>query len=138
MNSKKGRDPAGPIEPIEPIGELVIQTVAMPADANAYGDIFGGWLVSQMDVGAAVLAHQRAHNRVTTVAIDKLVFMKPVYIGDLVCCYANVLKTGHSSITIHLKVFASRMRIGAHEQVAEGVFTFVAIDEKGCPKTINW
>ncbi len=121
-----------------PEGELVIQTVAMPADANAYGDIFGGWLVSQMDVGAAVMAHQRAHCRVTTVAIDKLVFMKPVYVGDLVCCYANTLKTGHSSITIQLQVFVSRMRIGAHEKVAEGTFTFVAIDEEGRPKTINW
>lgn len=121
-----------------PVGELVIQTVAMPADANAYGDIFGGWLVSQMDVGAAVMAHQRAHCRVTTVAIDKLVFMKPVYVGDLVCCYANTLKTGHSSITIQLQVFVSRMRIGAHEKVAEGTFTFVAIDEEGHPKTINW
>ena len=121
-----------------PVGELVIQTVAMPADANAYGDIFGGWLVSQMDVGAAVMAHQRAHCRVTTVAIDKLVFMKPVYVGDLVCCYANTLKTGHSSITIQLQVFVSRMRIGAHEKVAEGTFTFVAIDEDGHPKTINW
>jgi acyl-CoA thioesterase YciA len=122
----------------QPKGELVIQTVAMPADANAYGDIFGGWLVSQMDVGAAVLAHQRAHNRVTTVAIDKLVFIKPVYVGDLVCCYANAVKTGHSSITIHLQVFVSRMRIGAHEQVAEGTFTFVAIDENGHPKAIEW
>lgn len=121
-----------------PLGELVIQTVAMPADANAYGDIFGGWLVSQMDVGAAVLAHQRAHNRVTTVAIDKLVFMKPVYVGDLVCCYGNTLKTGHSSITIQLQVFVSRMRIGAREQVAEGIFTFVAIDDNGRPKPIDW
>ena len=138
MKSKKGRDPARPIEPIAPTGELVIQTVAMPADANAYGDIFGGWLLSQMDVGGAVLAHQRAHNRVATVAIDKLTFMKPVYVGDLVCCYAKTFKTGHSSITIQLQVFASRMRIGAHEQVAEGLFTFVAIDDNGRPKSINW
>jgi acyl-CoA thioesterase YciA len=121
-----------------PTGELVIQTVAMPADANAYGDIFGGWLVSQMDLGAAVLAHQRAHNRVTTVAIDKLIFIKPVYVGDLVCCYAEVIKTGHSSITIQLQVFVSRMRIGSHEQVAEGVFTFVAIDDNRRPKLIQW
>lgn len=121
-----------------PVGELVIQTVAMPADANAYGDIFGGWLVSQMDVGAAVLAHQRAHNRVTTVAIDKLVFMRPVYVGDLVCCYAKTLKTGHSSITIELDVFVKRMRIGAEEQAAKGIFTFVAIDDNGKPKTIDW
>ncbi|HXH54617.1 MAG TPA: acyl-CoA thioesterase [Gammaproteobacteria bacterium] len=138
MNSQKKQNSVKPIEPIEPVGELVIQTVAMPADANAYGDIFGGWLLSQMDVGGAVLAHQRAHNRVATVAIDKLSFMKPVYVGDLVCCYAQALKTGHSSITIQLHVFASRMRIGAHDQVAKGIFTFVAIDDNGRPKPINW
>lgn len=122
----------------KPTGELVIQTVAMPADANAHGDIFGGWLVSQMDIGGAVLAHQRANNRVTTVAIDCMVFLKPVYVGDLVCCYASVVKTGHSSISVHLEVWAKRMRYGAVEQVAEGVFTFVAIDANGRPKVIDW
>ncbi len=122
----------------KPDGELVLQTVAMPADANAYGDIFGGWLVSQMDLGGAVLAHQRARNRVTTVAIDQMVFIKPVYIGDLVCCYATVIKTGHSSIAIKLQVWAIRMRYGIEEQVAEGTFTFVAIDENGKPKPIEW
>ena len=122
---------------MEPSGELVIQTVAMPADANAYGDIFGGWLLSQMDVGGAVLAHQRAHNRVATVAIDQLTFIKPVYVGDLVSCYAKILKTGYSSITIQLQVFASRMRLGAHDKVAQGLFTFVAIHEQGRPKSIN-
>jgi acyl-CoA thioesterase YciA len=122
----------------QPIGELVLQTVAMPADANAYGDIFGGWLVSQMDLGGAVLAHRRAQNRVTTVAIDKMVFLKPVYVGDLVCCYAEVLHTGHSSIAIQLEVWAHRMRFGLEEQVAAGVFTFVAINEEGRPKAIAW
>ncbi len=122
----------------EPSGELVIQTVAMPKDANAYGDTFGGWLVSQMDVGGAVLAHQRAQNRVTTVAIDQMVFLKPVYIGDLVSCYASIQKTGHSSIAISIQVWAQRMRYGSFDQVAEGVFTFVAIDEEGHPKTVDW
>lgn len=121
-----------------PEGDLVLQTVAMPADANAYGDIFGGWLVSQMDLGGAILAHRRAQNRVTTVAIDKMVFMKPVYVGDLVCCYARVVRTGHSSIGIELQVWVNRMRYGVEEQVAVGTFTFVAIDEDGKPKTIEW
>jgi acyl-CoA thioesterase YciA len=122
----------------EPIGELVLQTVAMPADANAYGDIFGGWLVSQMDLGGAVLAHRRARNRVTTVAIDKMVFLKPVYVGDLVCCYADVVHLGHSSIAIQLQVWVHRMRFGIEEQAATGVFTFVAINEEGRPKNIDW
>jgi acyl-CoA hydrolase len=92
-------------------GELVLQTVAMPADSNVYGDVFGGWLVSQMDLGGAILAHKRAKNRVTTVAIDKMTFIKPVYVGDLVCCFAHVVKTGRSSIVIQMTVWAIRMRI---------------------------
>lgn len=119
-------------------GELVLQTVAMPADANVYGDMFGGWLVSQMDLGGAILAHQRANNRVTTVAIDRMAFIKPVYIGDLVCCYAKVLKTGRSSIAIHVQVWAIRMRIHERVKVTEGTFTYVAIDEKGQSKAIDW
>ncbi len=121
-----------------PEGELMLQTVAMPADTNANGDIFGGWLVSQMDLGGAILANQRARNRVTTVAIDRMAFLKPVYVGDLVCCYAKVLKTGHSSITIKVQVWAVRMRFGICEQVTEGTFTFVAINEEGRPTDINW
>ncbi len=121
----------------EPL-KLVLQTVAMPADANAYGDIFGGWLVSQMDLGGANLAHQCAHNKVATVAIDRMVFLKPVYVGDLVCCYATVLKTGRSSITIKIQVWVNRMRYGTREQVTEGIFTFVALDENGQPKATDW
>jgi len=121
-----------------PEGELVLQTVAMPADANAYGDIFGGWLVSQMDIGGAVLASSRAKNKVTTVAIDRMVFMKPVFIGDLVCCYANIIKTGNSSVTIKIQVWVKRMRYGNQEQVTEGIFTFVAIDDNRKPKKIDW
>lgn len=123
---------------LPPIGELVLQTVAMPSNANVYGDIFGGWLVSQMDLGGAVLAHQKARNRVTTVAIDQMVFIKPLYIGDLVCCYADILKTGRSSITIKIQVWAVRMRIREKLLIAEGIFTYVALDEGGRSKPINW
>lgn len=122
----------------KPVGDLVLQTVAMPPNVNAYGDIFGGWLVSQMDLGGSVLAHRHARNRVTTVAIDRMTFIKPVYVGDLVCCYGKVLKTGNSSITIHMEVWVNRMRIQEQVKVTEGVFVFVALDEKGKPKTINW
>jgi len=121
-----------------PEGELVLQTLAMPASANVYGDIFGGWLVSQMDIGGAVLAHMRAQNRVTTVAIDRMSFLKPVYVGDLVCCYAKVLKTGRSSITIKVQVWVIRMRMKERVQVTEGIFTYVALDEKGKSKPIQW
>lgn len=123
---------------VSPEGELVLQTVAMPANANVYGDIFGGWLMSQMDLGGAILAHQKARNRVTTVALDRMSFLKPVYVGDLVCCYAQVLKTGRSSITIKVQVWVVRMRIRERVQVTEGVFTYVALDEKGHSKPIQW
>src|SRR5947207_10070754 len=123
---------------IKPEGELVIQTLAMPNSANVYGDIFGGWLVSQMDLGGAILAHRCARNRVTTVAIDRMAFLKPVYVGDLVCCYASVEKTGRTSITIKVDVWVIRMRMGAREHVTEGLFTFVAIDEWGKPTPIEW
>lgn len=119
-------------------GELVLQTVAMPADSNVYGDVFGGWLVSQMDLGGAILAHKKARNRVTTVAINNMTFIKPVYVGDLVCCFAKVAKTGRSSIVIEMKVWTIRMRIHERVLVAEGTFTYVALDEKGKSKGIEW
>lgn len=122
-----------------PQGELVLQSVAMPADVNAYGDIFGGWLVSQMDLGGAVLAHQRARNRVTTVAINSMAFIQPVLVGDLVCCYAKEVKTGRSSITIKVQVWVKRMRVGeVYVKVTEGIFTYVALDEQRRPKAIKW
>lgn len=122
----------------KPQGILVLQTVAMPKDANAYGDIFGGWLLSQMDLGGAVLAHRLAKNRVTTVALDTMTFLKPVYIGDLVCCYASVIKKGRSSIKIKLDVWVDRMRIGETIHVTEGIITYVALDAKGQSKPVEW
>lgn len=121
-----------------PEGELVLQTVAMPKDANAYGDIFGGWLMSQMDVGGAVLAHGRAQNRVTTVAVENMIFFKPVYVGDLVSCYASVKKYGKSSIAISVNVFVRRLRIHEILKVAEATFIYVALDEKGKSKHMEW
>lgn len=123
---------------LEPEGVLVLQTLAMPSDVNAYGDIFGGWILAQMDLGGSVLAHQKAQNRVTTVAIERMAFIKPVFIGDLVCCYAKILRTGRSSITIEVEVWAVRMRIKEKVRVTEGVFTYVALDEDRKPKKIDW
>ncbi|MDB6096625.1 MAG: thioesterase superfamily protein [Francisellaceae bacterium] len=121
-----------------PRGELVLQTLAMPKSANVYGDIFGGWLVSQMDIGGSILAHMRARNKVTTVAIDSMVFLKPVSIGDCICCYAEVIKTGRSSIAINVEVWTISRTDGSHQQVTGGVFTFVAVDEWGKSKAIDW
>jgi acyl-CoA thioesterase YciA len=119
-------------------GELVIQTIAMPADTNANGDIFGGWLLSQMDLGGAVLAYQIAKNRIATRAIDDMVFIKPVKVGDRVACYAKVVHQGRTSIGIALEAWAFRLRACQSELVAKGIYTYVSIDEAGRATPIHW
>ena len=121
-----------------PKGELVIRTIAMPKNTNRYGDIFGGWLVSQMDLGGAILAHQCSRNRMTTVAIDKMVFLKPVFVGDVLCCYASVARRGNTSVTIDVEVYVERILDNTTHKVTEGMFTFVAIDDTGKPTPIHW
>lgn len=122
----------------EPNGELVIKNIAMPKNTNRYRDIFGGWLVSQMDLGGAVLAHKCSRNRMTTVAIDRMVFLQPVYVGDVVCCYASISKRGNTSVTIDVEVWVERLLDNTKHKVTEGLFTFVAIDDKGKPTPIIW
>ena len=89
---------------LAPKGELVLRTLAMPADTNANGDIFGGWLMSQMDIGGAIMAKEIAHGRVVTVRVDGMTFLRPVAVGDVVCCYANCVKRGNTSITISRQI----------------------------------
>jgi acyl-CoA thioesterase YciA len=119
-------------------GEIVLQTVAMPKDANASGDIFGGWLLSQMDLGGSVLAHRLARNRIATVGIENMSFIKAVNVGDLVVCYGSTVKTGRSSITIKIDVTAVRTRFYERVHVAQGFFTYVALDDQGKSKAIDW
>ncbi|MDF3007099.1 MAG: thioesterase superfamily protein [Enterobacter kobei] len=88
-----------------PQGELVLRTLAMPADTNANGDIFGGWLMSQMDMGGAIMAKEIAHGRVVTVRVDGMTFLRPVAVGDVVCCYARCVKRGNTSVTINVEVW---------------------------------
>lgn len=121
-----------------PEGELVVKTIAMPADTNRYGDMFGGWLVSQMDLGGAILAHKFGHQRMTTVAIDKMVFIRPVYVGDVVSCFAKVAKRGNTSIGVSIQVWVERIADQSILKVTEGLFTYVAIDEQGRPTPIQW
>jgi acyl-CoA thioesterase YciA len=117
----------------QPQGELVIQTIAMPKDANRDGDIFGGWLVSQMDLGSAILAGQVAKARVVTVAIEAMSFLHPVRIGDTVACYARVEKIGRTSMKIPVDVWVTRYRTSEQLRVTHGVFTYVAVDSAGKP-----
>lgn len=112
-----------------PQGELALQTVAMPADTNADGDIFGGWLVSQMDLAGAITAHRKAKGRTATVAIDSMVFLRPVAVGSTVSCYTKILEVGRSSMSINVEVWARHSTDLEHKKVTEGRFTFVAIDQ---------
>lgn len=119
-----------------PAGELTIQTLAMPANTNSNGDIFGGWIVSQMDLAAGVLAKKVALGRVATVAIHSMNFLKPVHVGDVVSCHVTLLKQGSSSMTIAVEVWAVPATQHDKYLVTEGVFVFVAIDEHGKPRQV--
>jgi len=121
----------------EPLGDLCIRTLAMPADTNANGDIFGGWLLSQMDIGGGVFASKVAKSRTVTVAIEAMNFRKPVYVGDLVSVHANLVKIGRTSITVHLEAWVLRRREQQSILVTDGNFTYVSIDEQGHPQTIR-
>ncbi|CEG58892.1 acyl-CoA thioesterase [Legionella fallonii] len=119
-----------------PKGELTIQTLAMPSNTNANGDIFGGWIVSQMDLAAGVLAKKLARGRVATVAIHSMTFLKPVHVGDVVSCHVELLKQGNTSMTVGVEVWAYSVVLNEQYQVTEGVFVFVAIDERGKPRQV--
>ncbi len=123
--------------PDQPAGELVIRTIAMPANTNSNGDIFGGWLVSQMDLGGAIYARNIARSRITTAAIDGMAFLHPVYVGDIVSCHATLLKTGRTSMQIEVEVWAQRTKGGELVRVTKGTFVYVAIDDAGRPQPVH-
>jgi acyl-CoA thioesterase YciA len=120
-----------------PRGELMLQTVAMPKDTNSNGDIFGGWLVSQMDMAAMIAATRIAKGRAVTVAINGMAFYTPVQVGSVVSCYTEVVEIGRSSVRVNVEVWITRA--GGYEQikVTEGEFVFVAIDEKGRTRPVR-
>ncbi len=124
------------VTPIAPQGVISLQTVAMPADTNWNGDIFGGWLLSQMDLAGAVCGRQYAKGRVTTVAIDSMVFLTPVKIGDVISCYTQVVKTGRTSMVISVEVWRTNYMNIPEKILTEGKFTFVSIDDSGRPKVL--
>lgn len=119
-----------------PRGELAIRTLAMPADTNPSGDIFGGWVLSQMDIAGGVTAQARARGRVATVAVEAMSFHRPVYVGDVLCCYAEILRVGRTSMTTRVEAWALRRGAGERVQVTEGVFTYVALDDDGRPRPV--
>ena len=118
----------------QPSGSLLMRTLAMPSDTNPSGDIFGGWLLSLMDLGGAILAKELARGRVVTVAADATSFLKPVKVGDVVCCYGQCTHVGRTSLKIKLEVWVKKVDrepIGERECVTEAVFTYVAVDPQG-------
>ena len=121
---------------METKGSLMIQTLAMPSDTNPNGDIFGGWIVSQMDLAAGVLAKKIAHGRVATVAINSMSFISPVHVGDMVSCYVELMKRGRTSVTLAVEVWRESFSVGERERVTEGIFVFVAIDDDGRPRIL--
>ena len=126
-----------PSDETGPRGDLCTRTLAMPADTNANGDIFGGWLLSQMDIAGGVAASKVAKSRTVTVSIDAMNFRKPVYVGDLVSVHANLVRVGRTSMTIHLEAWVVRRKETKPILVTDGNFTYVAIDEDGRPQAIQ-
>jgi acyl-CoA thioesterase YciA len=128
---------APPVTEAEPCGDLCIRTLAMPADTNQNGDIFGGWLLSQMDLGGGIFASKIAKSRTVTVAIEAMNFRKPVYVGDLVSVHGNLVRIGKTSITVHLEAWVLRRKEMQSILVTDGNFTYVAIDDDGHPQLIQ-
>lgn len=121
-----------------PSGELVLRTLAMPADTNPAGDIFGGWLLSQMDVAGGLAAKQRSRGRVATVAIESMTFHRPVFVGDVICCYAEILRVGRTSIRTNIQAWIVRDdNYNERLKVTEGIFTYVAIDAERQPRPVD-
>jgi acyl-CoA thioesterase YciA len=119
-----------------PHGKLTVRTIAMPADTNANGDIFGGWVVSQMDLAGGITGAERAKGRIVTVAIDAMAFIRPVRVGDVLSVYTRIESMGHTSMRIHIEAWVSRFLTDVREKVTVATFVFVAIDENGRPRPI--
>ena len=125
-------DPTDAPPPTEP----TLRAIAMPADANPHGDIFGGWLLSQMDLAGGTVASRRAKGRTVTVAITAMTFHRPVFIGDEVTCYAEITKVGNTSITVKVESWVRRGLGEEYIEVTEGIFTYVAVGEDRRPRPV--
>ena len=123
-----------------PKGQMLLRTLAMPADTNANGDIFGGWIMSQLDLAGGILAKEISSGRIVTVSVSSITFKKPVRVGDVVCCYGDCIKIGRTSMTINLELWVKPVKEdGVHDrfQVTEATFHYVAVDADGRPRAID-
>ena len=121
----------------QPRGELAVRALAMPCDTNPAGDIFGGWIMSMMDAAGAITATQRAGGRVVTASVSHISFLRPVKVGDVVCCYTDVVATGRTSLRLSVEVWVLRQARGARVKVTAAEFTFVSLDEDGKPRPVG-
>ncbi len=122
--------------PSAPSGNLLLRTMTMPGDTNPAGDIFGGWIMSQLDISGAILAREIAQGRVVTVAVDGMSFLKPVQVGDVVCCYGRCAHIGRTSLKIHLELWVKKIyenEISKRSLVTQACFTYVKVDSEGKP-----
>ncbi|MDH4411663.1 MAG: acyl-CoA thioesterase [Rhizobium sp.] len=119
-----------------PTGELTLRTLAMPADANAAGDIFGGWVMAQMDLACGIRAAERARGRVVTAAVQEMAFAMPVKIGDTLCVYTEIARVGRTSMTLKVETWAQRYLTHVMEKVTEATFVMVALDADGKPTPV--
>ena len=121
----------------EPRGSLSIRTLAMPADTNQYGDIFGGWLLGQMDIAGGIFAAALARGRTATVAVDAMTFRKPVFVGNVMCIYTDLVRIGKTSITVHVEAWVIRRNQTNRVLVTDGNFTYVALNDERFPRIIE-
>jgi acyl-CoA thioesterase YciA len=133
---KPGQTPADPV--VLPVGRMpVLRVLPMPSDANIHGDVFGGWIMAQVDIAGSLPAVKRANGRVATIAVNSFLFKQPVFVGDLLSFYADVTKVGTTSITVQVEVFAERNRLNAEVvKVTEATLTYVATDEFRKPRLL--
>jgi acyl-CoA thioesterase YciA len=123
--------------PLAPRGELSLRTLAMPADTNANGDIFGGWLLGQMDIAGGIFVGKSCRLRSVTVAIEAMTFRKPVYVGDVVSVYTDTVRIGRTSVAVRVEAWVTRSNESQMILVTDGTFTYVAIDEHGKPTPVK-
>lgn len=121
---------------VEPRGKLTVRIPAMPADTNANGDIFGGWVMARMDQAGGIAGSERARGRLVTVAVDSMTFIRPVKVGDVLEVYTDVFAIGRTSMKIHVEAWARNFRRAYHERVTEATFVFVAVDDQGRPRVL--
>lgn len=128
------------VKPINPKGMQITRTLAMPADTNANGDVFGGWIMSQLDLAGGILAKEISRGRIVTVSVSSITFKRPVSVGDVVCCYGECTKIGRTSMSIDLQVWVKPVNeygVGDRFQVCEATFNYVAIDSDGRPRPVK-